>query len=287
MYTVTSGGYNSRHSSDFFMFRPNGLAHHVLLIVKCPSLFQIGGTEITASQNCAILIRPHIPYQYHSIKGKYSDDWLHFDCDDPLFSENAEFLFHQPIPIGSAAQFTLYIQQIMWEHSYAAPDFRSLNVDMLMKVLFNNLIQARQKQSSPVPHSPYISRLQNLRLSLQSQPGKNITLQQAAQELDISSSYFQYLYKQFFGISFKADLINIRIDYAKDLILNSGLKLTHIAQLCGYQSEIHFYRQFKAKTGMTPGEYQEKTQGIVFSLNFYDVILALFLKKSPINPLIS
>lgn len=262
MYTVTSGGYNARHPSDFFMFRPNGLPHHVLLIVKCPTLFQIDETEITTDRNCAMLIRPHVPYQYRSIEGEYSDDWLHFDCDGPFFSENAGELFHRPIPIGSAAQFTLYIQQIMWEHSYASPDFRDRNVDMLMKVLFNNLIQAMRKKETPVPYNPYVSRLQGLRLSLQSQPGKNVTPREAAQELGISSSYFQYLYRQIFGISFKADLIDIRIDYAKDLILNTGLKLTHIAQLCGYNNEIHFYRQFKARTGMTPGEYHKKTQGI-------------------------
>lgn len=262
MYSISSGGYNSRHPKDFTMSRPNGLAHYLLLIVKCPALFRIGKEEVKTESNCAMLIRPHIPYQYHSINGEYTDDWLHFDCDDPHFPENTSLLFHRPIPLDSVVRYTLFIQQIMWEHNYASSDFRTADINMLMGVLLNNLSQSLQKKDTPLPCNPYISRLQNIRLSMQSQPYKNLTPRETAGELGISPSYFQYLYKELFGISFKADLIHIRIDYARDLIQNTDLKLSQIAEQCGYNNEIHFYRQFKAKTGMTPGQYQEKAKGI-------------------------
>ena len=262
MYSVSSGGYNSRHPLDFSMSRPNGLAHYLLLIVKCPALFHIGEEKVKTERNCAMLIRPNVPYQYRSINGEYTDDWLHFDCDDPHFPENTSLLFHRPIPVDSVVRFTLFIQQIMWERNYASQDFQAANIDLLMSVLINNLVQSVQKMDMPVPYNPYLSRLQNIRLSMQSRPCKNLTPRETAQELGISSSYFQHLYKELFGISFKADLIHIRIDYAKELILNTDLKLTQIARLCGYSNEIHFYRQFKAKTGMTPGEFQEKAKEI-------------------------
>ena len=95
---------------------------------------------------------------------------------------------------------------------------------------------------------------------MQSQPYKNFTSREMAEELGISASHFQYLYKHFFGIPFKSDLINIRMDYARDLILNTDLKLEQISQLSGYNSEIHFYRQFREKTGMTPREYLAKAK---------------------------
>ena len=34
------------------------------------------------------------------------------------------------------------------------------------------------------------------------------------------------------------------------------LTFEQIAYTSGYTNEIHFYRQFKKKTGMTPGEYR-------------------------------
>ena len=36
----------------------------------------------------------------------------------------------------------------------------------------------------------------------------------------------------------------------------SSLPVSQILLQCGYQTEIHFFRQFKAITGMTPGEYR-------------------------------
>ena len=76
-------------------------------------------------------------------------------------------------------------------------------------------------------------------------------------KLNISRSYFQFLYKDYFGISFKKDLINMRLQYAQELLLNTTMPIEQIAFQSGYSNEIHFYRQFKAKTGLTPGEYQK------------------------------
>lgn len=260
MYIVSSGGCHSRHPADYFMFRPKGLPHYLLLIVKCPALFRIGSEEVRTDQSCAMLICPNVPYQYRSISGEYVDDWLHFDCDEYGFPEAVGLSFHRPVLIGSTVEYTLYIRQIMWEKNYASRDFQEQNIDMLMRVLVNNLVQAVRKKDHPDSCNPYTARLQNLRLSMQSQPYKNFTSREMAEELGISASHFQYLYKHFFGIPFKSDLINIRMDYARDLILNTDLKLEQISQLSGYNSEIHFYRQFREKTGMTPGEYLAKAK---------------------------
>lgn len=260
MYTVSSGGYNAVHSRNFIMSRPNGLPCFLLLIVRSPALFRIGTEEIRTAPNCAMLIRPDVPYQYRGIGGEYVNDWLHFDCDPSAVRQNG-LLFHHPIPIGSAVEFTLYIQQIMWEKNYASEAFRDQNIDMLMHVLINNLLQAMHVKDSPAPYHPYTSRLQAMRLSMQSQPHKDFSSAEMAQELGISPSHFQYLYKTLFGVPFKSDLINMRVDHAKGLILNTDLKLEQIALLSGYNNEIHFYRQFKAKTGMTPREYLSRAAG--------------------------
>ncbi len=74
--------------------------------------------------------------------------------------------------------------------------------------------------------------------------------------LEINPSYFQCLYKQFFNVAFQSDIINIRIDYAKELITSTTMTLEQIAYACGYSNEVHFYRQFLSKVGMTPGEYR-------------------------------
>lgn len=255
MYSISRGGCNSRHPIPFLMSKPQGIHCHILLIVKSPALFRIGETTMTVRANSALIIHPGVPYMYQDMGEEYINDWVYFECDDPAFEEYDSQLFHHPVFLGDVTQYSQYIHHILWEHSYSDEPFRTQNIDMLMHVLINNLLQVLEKAEQPGFNNPYASKLQSLRLTMQTQAFKNFTPKELSASLGVSPSHFQYLYKEFFGVPFKTDLINFRIDYAKDLILHTDLKLEQIALMSGYSNEIHFYRQFRAKTGMTPREY--------------------------------
>lgn len=263
MYTILSGGYNSRHPETFFMSRPKGLDSYLLLIVKCAAFFRIGEEEFTAAPDSALLIEPGIPYQYRSCSGDYMDDWLHFDCDVQELSQLNRIPFRKAIPLGNPSPFSLYLQQIIWENNYTSPEFKGENIHMLMSVLLNNLILADTRKESTQHYNPYYAKLQSLRLSFRSQSYKNFSGEEIAASMGISFSYFQHLYKELFHVPFKTDLLNMRIEYAKGLILNTNLKLEQIAQMSGYSNEIHFYRQFRKKTGMTPKEFLRKGASLI------------------------
>lgn len=60
-----------------------------------------------------------------------------------------------------------------------------------------------------------------------------------------------------FGQSFQQDLILMRVTRARFNLSTSNLSLSQIAELCGYNNEVHFYRQFKKLTGVTPAQYRK------------------------------
>ena len=60
------------------------------------------------------------------------------------------------------------------------------------------------------------------------------------------------------GVTCGADVINARIEFAKVLIEETDLNITEISGRCGYESVIHFSRQFKKMTGVAPSEYRKK-----------------------------
>lgn len=256
MFTVSTGGYQSRHQLSFSMVRPRGLPKYVLLLVKARSEFTILENTFLVEPNCCILIRPNTPYKYHSIKGAYVDDWLHFECSDPALLESFQVPFHSPIYLSTPTRFSLYIQQILWEVHFVCDPQSAENIDMLLKIMFNHLKIAKDEKNHPDFFHPYSSKLQNLRLSLQAQPHLKYFPAREAQTLGISTSYFQRLYAETFGVSFQADLIHFRIEYAKNLITETSLPMEAIAEICGYSSEVHFYRQFKKYVGMTPAAYR-------------------------------
>ena len=55
-------------------------------------------------------------------------------------------------------------------------------------------------------------------------------------------------------------LIDARVNRVKALLLTSGLTLERIAELCGYSTVQFMCRQFKERTGTTPGKF--RTSGV-------------------------
>ncbi|MBQ8640502.1 MAG: helix-turn-helix domain-containing protein [Lachnospiraceae bacterium] len=257
MFQVSVGGCNSRHPEPYVMFRPKGLSEYLLLIVKTKAAFSIGQQELTVDADCAIIIPPDLPYRYQSVSGDYINDWIHFSCDsDSVWSELLLPLC-TPIPLPDPSRFSMFLQQIFWERNYGSSRFRTENVSLLMQLLMHNLADAYRHRNSQRRYSPYYSRLQTLRLTMQSQPDRSYEADRIAENLGISTSYFQHLYTEFFGISFQSDRIRMRIEYARQLLAGTSLPIRLIAEMCGYSSEVHFYRQFKAHGGMTPAEYRD------------------------------
>ncbi len=258
MFEILAGGVNARHNVNFHMSRPEGTAGNVLLIVKSKTAFSIDGNTFTAQPDSAIFLRPNTAYEYHPLVSEYIDDWLHFTASAQDFAAYSMLPFHTPIPLCASSRFTQYIRQLLWENNYAPPDTKAENVDMLFRVLLNNIRLALTEKAAAESYSPYRNGLQELHLSVLAEPWKKYDPEKIATAMNISVSYFQHLYSSIFGISFHADLINCRINLARDLIMHTNMTIEEVAEMCGYTSEVHFYRQFKKYTGLTPASCRKR-----------------------------
>lgn len=54
-------------------------------------------------------------------------------------------------------------------------------------------------------------------------------------------------------------LNKVRIDHAKNLLLETDEKIVEISQMVGIENTNHFIRLFKEKTGVTPLTYRKET----------------------------
>lgn len=103
-------------------------------------------------------------------------------------------------------------------------------------------------------------KLRKLRLEIISNPERQWTVADMAQQVSLSPSRFHTVYKAVFGSSPMADVINIRIDRAKTMLLmDEQVSVLTISEKLGYTNQYHFIRQFKSVAGMTPGAYRRKT----------------------------
>jgi two-component system response regulator YesN len=86
---------------------------------------------------------------------------------------------------------------------------------------------------------------------------RDISLGDIADYLKMNPSYFSYLFKQETGQTYINYLINLRIEKAKSLLLNSPLKIYQIGETVGYSDPKYFNRIFHQVTGLTPGAFRD------------------------------
>jgi YesN/AraC family two-component response regulator len=76
--------------------------------------------------------------------------------------------------------------------------------------------------------------------------------------VNTSTFYFCKMFKKVTGLHFTDYASRVRIESAKNLLLNPNLRISEIAYEAGFQSLTHFNRVFKKILGQSPTEYRSK-----------------------------
>jgi len=84
----------------------------------------------------------------------------------------------------------------------------------------------------------------------------NLSLDDIANEMNISKYHFLRLFKQKTHFSPHEYLMNRRLEKAKQS-LQKGESIINSAYSCGFNDQSHLHRRFKATMGMTPKNYQD------------------------------
>lgn len=87
---------------------------------------------------------------------------------------------------------------------------------------------------------------------------KPTTIKQIADELGVSVPQLVRLFKRYSNQTPLNYWINLRLDHALWLLLNSKMSLTQIALECGFSDAAHFSRQFKKRFTNPPKCYRNK-----------------------------
>jgi AraC-like DNA-binding protein len=87
---------------------------------------------------------------------------------------------------------------------------------------------------------------------------KPIRLASLANTIHVSPRSLLRIFKNILGTSPIDYLIRLRIEKARELLYDSGLSITQIAYLVGFNDSNYFARQFKKITGITPRSISSK-----------------------------
>ena len=217
----------------------------------------INGKIMKTEPHSIILYNPDTP-QYFKSKEPLIHDWFHFigNINDLHFDTfKPDFIFYP----NNYQNIIKTVAELEREFFDDKPN-KNFLIDLKIKELLIKIDRDLVSDNSNITYKQYINVFRLLRGEMLSSLNYNWSVSDMAKKVNLSESHFFVLYKKFFGITPIADLINARLNNAKNMLLFKNLLIDDIATELGYNNTTHFIRQFKSLVGITPSQYRKKHQ---------------------------
>ncbi len=115
----------------------------------------------------------------------------------------------------------------------------------------SNQIAIRQANTEP----PAITRAKAF---IAEHLSEDLSLGDVARAVNMSRFYFCKSFRKHTGLNFTDYVARLRVERAKELLLNPNLRVSEIAYEVGFQSLTHFNRVFRRVVGKSPTAYRGK-----------------------------
>ncbi len=173
------------------------------------------------------------------------------------------------VAIVSAHEKFAYAQQALRAGAvdYLLKPIRPEQLEALLQKLCAGLDAERAQGNSPVapaegsalsriPQGPQSLVLRRAQEFIAAHYAESLSLEQVAEHVALSPTYFSRIFKQVMGCTFVEYLTRVRLEEARRLLRTTTLSLAEISYAVGYQSPNYFSEVFKTVEGMTASAYR-------------------------------
>jgi len=167
--------------------------------------------------------------------------------------------------LQNAEKIIDFLQAIADYCSCSSKDFIMDYVNPLFHLVFTELtVQLCQKSEKAIHNYNTVSesdfQLNTIQSYIFSNYFSDPTLSDLAKILGLSEKQVSRIIKKYYGIDFKTQIMNLRLQNAKRLIKETSESLEDISLKVGFSSYSGFHLAFKKKYEITPGEYRRIKQ---------------------------
>lgn len=235
--------------------RPNGRSDYLLLyIAKGKEHFFLQREEV-ADAGSFILFRP-FEKQEHIYLENYTGEfyYVHFNAPQgfDLFGFESSVIYNTKPSVNVRDIF----EEIISELQTKQPAYEMVCVSKLFH-LFSLLIRKTTKESAP--KSRYFDKISFVIQNMNKEYQKDYTLDDYAKMCNMSKFHFLRVFKELTGASPLEYRNGIRIDHAKEQLLDTNIPINEIAANIGYASPSYFCDAFKKCVGKAPRQYRKSS----------------------------
>ncbi len=203
---------------------------------------------------------------FHEVHPEPQLKLLHMCLDESLLSEDllSQLATDKPLTYNLDEEETCILERLLRliidENKSGSPDRRYLKhllICILLRIL--KLVPDNADGYANFKEKPIQAAILYLHMHFRENPGLN----DLAKIAHYNPSHFSTTFHKEIGMTYSEYLNMLKINYAKELISSTKLKITEICYECGFTSHSNFLRLFKNDTGVSPlcfRQMQKKNQ---------------------------
>lgn len=250
-------GRQTLSASDTYTLRKNGrVDYHILYILSGVCYATICGKEYKVTQGCIALFPPNIPQEYRFYKKDKSESvWMHFTgvgCTDYL--RELGLLDKSVFEVGKSAELMSAVDAMIRTKASGDSENDIVSDSYLYVVL---AIMSRHIKYGGEKSKRY-SEVAGVIDYMNKNYKTALPVSDYAKMCHLSKSRFEHVFKENTGTTPLGYLFRIRTMAAVNLLENTELRVSDIAEEVGFSDANYFTRIFKKHTGTSPTKYKSK-----------------------------
>ena len=242
--------YNRSNPDGDRIYRPQGSGDYLFLLLKTPmKVYQEDGMQITG-ENACILYTPGQMQHYQAVQ-KFRNSYLHFSAQENL-AEYFQLPQNQVFYPQNPEEIEEIIRQLQQEYITRGSHTEAMQGALICQLLVTAARGLEEGQRHNPEEEGLYQNFQALRMEMLRHYEKHWTTEQLCNRINLEKSQFYAYYKKFFHSTPHNDLIQVRLDKARNLLTNEALPIQQVALSCGFTNMSHFSRYFKRQCGCSP-----------------------------------
>lgn len=217
------------------------------------------------SPNQYLLLFPGMRhYGYERTSGILDYYWCHFSIRDPSMRIQPQCILNTPSEFVSIPEYGDCKQadriSIQFRHlidisrrKMGTPAMMDFSISLLMQELAYLCSGQNASRSKTGRNHPMVASVMDF---VHSNFSNNISVKMVADNIGFNACYVSTVFKQCTGITLIQYINQVRIETAKDLLLNSTSSLNLIAAQVGFEDEKYFVKLFRSMVNLTPTQYR-------------------------------
>ena len=233
--------------------RPTGRDDWLLFYVARGSEHFSLDCEYEVSEGSFLFFKPHEKQEHVCLDERAEFYYIHFAApfDFNLFGFESFKVYTAHKSSKIIDLFEEMIHELQTKNKF----YEEITTAKLFQII---TLLSRRVSAQNDPNREYSDKISYVIQMMNREYDKNCSLEDYAAICNMSKFHFIRVFEKITGESPIEYRNSIRIEHAKELLLDTSLSISEIGESVGYASNVYFSDSFKKKVGMSPLKYRRQ-----------------------------